>query len=156
MRLYDPIRRDWVAATPEEYIRQQLLDRLINILGFPEELMMVEKDLCQMPHLSLQRAGCLPKRRADIVCFAKDIHPQSSLYPLLLIECKAVPITSGVMRQILGYNHYMKAFFIAVVNQNEARLGCYDPRLGKYTYIPTLLPYQELIRKISSPLISRG
>jgi hypothetical protein len=152
--LYDPIRKDWVPATPEEYVRQHLLDSLINALGFPQELIMVEKGLAQMPHLSLQGAGRIPARRADIVCFAKNIHPDSSLHPLLLIECKAVPITSGVMRQILGYNHYMNAFFFAAVNQSEIRLGCFDRSSGKYAYIPKLLPYQELVRKISSSFIS--
>jgi hypothetical protein len=146
--LYDPIRKEWVVATPEEHVRQQLLDDLINALGFPKELIMVEKGLCQMPHLSLQGPGRLPKRRADIVCFAKNIHPYSSLHPLLLIECKAVPITPGALRQILGYNHYMNAYFIAVVNQYETRLGYFDSGSRKYTYLPKLLPYQDLLHRI--------
>jgi hypothetical protein len=142
-QLFDPIRREWVAATPEEAVRQLLLEQLIHSLGFPRELISVEKGLRQMPHLCLQPNSRVPARRADIVCFAKSI-AGPSLHPLLLIECKAVPITPAVMRQVVGYNHYMNASSIAVVNQTETRFGYFHPSRQEYVYTPEIPSYDQL------------
>jgi len=139
------IRKVPVEATPEEIVRQELLLRMLGPLGFPEGCIAVEKALRQMPHLAL--ADCeIPDRRADIVCFAKGIHPDHDLFPLLLIECKAVKLTPRVINQVSGYNHYMGARFIAVANRDEVRLGWIDPETEQYTYIPYIPEYQELLK----------
>ena len=43
--LYDPIREMWVAATPEEEVRQRLIALMIHSLGFPRGLLAVERSL---------------------------------------------------------------------------------------------------------------
>lgn len=138
-----PIRREKVAATPEEKVRQAVLQELVQNLGFPFEAIAVEKGLKQMPHVALMK-GKIPLRRADIVVFAKGIHPAFSLYPLLLIECKAVRLTSAVIRQVVGYNHYLQARFVAVVNAEERKTGWYDAQKREYVFTDRFLDYQEL------------
>ena len=149
-QIYDIIRNEWVAALPEEIIRQKLVAMMIEDKGFPKELISVEKSLRDMPHLT-DIKGSLPDRRVDIVAFAKGIHPSYNLYPLLVVECKAVKITEKVISQVTGYNHYMKACFVAVANDTELRTGWDNNTLDKYTFIEGMPTYDELVAAIQTP-----
>lgn len=153
--LFCPIRKAAVTPLPEERIRVQLLCDLIDKLGYPPSCLAVEKELAQIPHLR-SMVGELPQRRADIICFAKGIHPTEELFPLLLIECKAVKLTSKMVNQIVGYNHYLKAPFIALVNLEEIRTGLFDPATQAYQFIPYLPPYAQLLRQLSRGNIRRN
>ena len=143
-RLYCPIRKIWVAAIPEEQVRQGWLQVMREKLGYPQEMLGVEKALHQMPHIEQGKTE-LPDRRADIVCYAKGIHPHYSLYPLLLIECKAAPLTAKVKQQVTGYNLHVGAYFIAIANEKKLELGWWDPHKEDWTYISHLPSYQELV-----------
>jgi hypothetical protein len=111
--VYDEVRKLWVKASPEEIVRQQWLKAMINSLGYPRELLVVEKELKELPHLL---GAAVPDRRVDILCYGKGIQP------LLLIECKAGALTDEALDQVVGYNHYVKADFAAIVNGREARI----------------------------------
>jgi hypothetical protein len=144
-QLFCSIRKTWVAATPEEMVRQSLIQMMLLELGFPPGGIALEKGLREMPHIEMIK-GPIPARRADIIVFAKDIHPSYPYYPLLLIECKAVPLTEKVIRQVVGYNQFIKAHFIAVANQTEIKLGWYQPHLQNYSFISGLLPFSTLLK----------
>lgn len=141
------IRKVAVVAHPEELVRQELICRMTGVLGYPPGLLVVEKELSLLPHLTLNKSK-LPDRRADILCFGKGIHPDYDLYPLLLIECKSVAINSKVVNQVAGYNHFVKSYFICVANQEEARTGWYDPSKREYQFVPFLPTYQELMQSV--------
>lgn len=141
------IRKESVAATPEESVRQGLLHHLINHLDFPASYIAVEKALHQIPHLTLSDAN-LPDRRADIICFGKGIHPKHELYPLLLVECKAIKLSSKVINQVSGYNVFLQACFIAVVNKDEVKFG-WKGKDG-YQFINYIPKYSELINAAGS------
>lgn len=143
-QLYCPIRKIWVASLPEEKIRQRLINHMVMSLGFPAASLVLEKGLRQMPHLALTGKS-IPSRRADVICLAKGIHHEHSIYPLLLIECKAVKITSRVINQVVGYNHFLKSHFIAVVNEQEIRTGWYDVAEKRYMFVNNLPKYDELL-----------
>jgi len=138
------IRGEPVADLPEERVRQDFLHHMISRLGFPVQSLAVEKALHQFPHLS--ETPSLPDCRVDIVCFAKGIHPEREIAPLLIVECKAVPLTRKVLEQVVGYNFYCEAPFIAVVNQDEVSLGYLEG--GEYTYIDYLPSYKDLLRSL--------
>ncbi len=127
-KVFDPIRGSWVAATPEERVRQQWIQRMIGSLGFPKGFLVVEKQLKELPHL---QGASVPDRRLDLLVL-------SSLYPLLLIECKAGPLSEDGMDQLIGYNHYVKAPFLALVNEREVKFAYPD---GRGSFLPT---FQEL------------
>lgn len=146
-QVYCPIRKLWVAALPEEIVRQKLVAQMTHQLGYPPSYLVLERGLKQMPHLELVDQK-VPDRRADIVCFSPAIHPKHALYPLLLVECKAVKLTDSVIQQVIGYNHFVNSYFIAVVNSNEIRTGWVDPSLGTYRFINTLPSYAELLQAI--------
>ena len=142
-QLYDELRGCWVAAQPEEVVRQKLVRSLIKDLGFPKSLIAIEKALDQLPHLADRRTE-VPNRRADILCFGKGIHPDYDLYPLLMIECKAVAITDKVLQQVVGYNHYVQSCFVAVANQSEVQTGWWDEAAKEYRFVSGLPTYAEL------------
>jgi hypothetical protein len=145
-QLYCSVRKTWVSATPEEHIRQNILQLLIQSLGFPTAYISVEKEIKSLLHI--QRSEQLSERRVDIICFTKS--ETSGLYPFLLIECKAVPITSKELRQVIGYNHHLKAPFIALANQFEKKLGWYDSQIADYTFVDYIPTYTELYSSIST------
>ena len=146
-RIWCRIRKDWVVDQPEEQVRQQLLNHLIEDLKFPESLVAIERKLSQMPHLPLDGTD-YPDRRSDIVCFANDIFPGHSLYPLLLIECKAVPMNSKTERQVIGYNHYLGSPFVCIANETERRIGWRNEE--GYQWQDGIPAYQTLLDVLSS------
>lgn len=106
-QLYDPIRRRWVADTPEEKIRQRVIALLVEELGTPPSLIGVEFPLSSLPHL--QGRSDLPKRRIDLL-----IYQPGAEIPLLLCECKAQEAEERAIAQLYAYNYYVEAPFVAL------------------------------------------
>lgn len=148
LNLICPIRKVAVSQLPEERVRVQLLCDLIQKLDYPVGTIAVEKELRQIPHLRSVTAK-LPQRRADVVCFAKGIHPTEELYPLLLIECKSTKLTRKMINQVVGYNHYLQAHFIALVNHEEIRTGWFNQDTRSYQFFSYLPTYPQLISFLS-------
>lgn len=135
------IRKIPVKATPEEQVRQHLLQWMTQELGYPSSLISVEQDLRKLPHLLSSKIK-IPNRRADILVFGKGVHPDYDLFPLLLIECKAVKLSQEVINQVIGYNHHVQARYFAVANAERCRTGWWSE--GEYHYIPTLPDYAQI------------
>lgn len=144
-QLYCMIRKTWVAASPEEFVRQETLHHLVRHCSFPCSGIVVERDIKSMPHLSLMDRK-LPERRADILCYAKL--QNEGLHPLLLVECKAVPLSTNEIQQVIGYNYLLKASFIALVNQEEKKLGWFDTQLSNYKFIDYIPSFLELTNSV--------
>ena len=51
--LFCPLRKIWVAALPEEKIRQALIQKMTQHLGYPLGNIALEKSLDQLPHLQV-------------------------------------------------------------------------------------------------------
>ncbi len=119
--LYDAIRKSWVKRTPEEVVRQTLLQAMVGKLGFPPSLIAVEKELKSMPHLK-NYPHKLPDRRADVVCFSSVLYRDNLPLPLLLIECKENRIDQAAKEQVLGYNAFVQARFVALASPEGIRL----------------------------------
>ncbi|MES2122629.1 MAG: type I restriction enzyme HsdR N-terminal domain-containing protein [Chlamydiota bacterium] len=140
--VYDEVRRCWVRATPEEKVRQWWIQRMIHQLGFPRELIVVEKELKELPHLQHLNP---PDRRLDILCYSRDLHP------LLLIECKqsgaktCQNFLDRALEQVIGYNDCVQASFIAIACDAEIRVGCRERSSSRYIFGNALPQYQELI-----------
>lgn len=140
-RLFCVVRKQWVAALPEEIVRQRVLRHMVEEKGYPLSLIAVEQSLKSLPHLSSSVRRSVPNRRADIVCF---IPAAATLYPLLIIECKAIKLAPAVVHQIVGYNYFVRSQFIAVANQEEVRTGWYHPEKREYAFVPFLPSYEDL------------
>ena len=117
-QVYDNIRQQWVAATPEEIVRQRWIHKMVGELGFPKELLVIERELKMLPHLK-QHPHRLPTRRVDVLSFGKG---SSDIFPLLLIECKDETLSQQALDQALAYNTFVQAYYVAIVNQDQIRL----------------------------------
>lgn len=102
LQLFDGIRKKFVDATPEEWVRQHIVHYLIYHKEVPASVISIEKQL--VLHGT--------KRRTDIVVFS----PQ--LKPLLIIECKApeVNIDQLTIDQALRYNLKLNVPFVFLSN----------------------------------------
>ena len=109
-----------VAATPEEQVRQALLKFMIESGSYPRSLIGVELSLSSLPHLKESQSK-LPKRRADIIVFSQRTH-----LPLMLVECKAVPLNEAAISQAVGYNLFVKAPYILLANELEVKTGSFN------------------------------
>ncbi len=100
--IFDPVRRQFVRLTPEEWVRQHFLEYLSRSCGYPVALMAVEKGF-QFQQMA---------RRADIV-----VHDRRGR-PFLMVECKApgIPISQSTFDQVSRYNRVVKARFLIVTN----------------------------------------
>ena len=102
-------RHKWVRLTPEEWVRQQLLHRLVEQLGYPPSRIAVEASF-QLPSLDGKVGG--KHFRADAVVY------DASLRPLMLIECKAetIPLTQKTLDQAITYNRRLEVPFLLLHN----------------------------------------
>lgn len=97
------IRKKWFVLTPEEWVRQNTLLYLTEVLNYPAALIAVEKQVM---------LGEL-KKRFDIVVYKNE-------RPFMLVECKElnVPIGRNTMDQALRYNIELQAPFCIITNGN--------------------------------------
>jgi len=142
-QVFDPLRKDWVEASPEEKVRQKWLAVMTMHLSFPKELIVVEKSLRSLPHISLDAA--MPDRRIDILAFTKE---NEGLKPLLLIECKCIPLTEKALYQVKGYNDFVGASYVAIANEEHIRVGFMDQEL-EFSMIDFLPAYSLLIKAVN-------
>ncbi len=117
---------------PEDVVRQNFVAHLIT-LGFPPSHLVQERALDQLPHLKL--GPSCPLRRVDLLAYGLIGY---ELKPLLLVECKAKKFTQKAFHQLLGYNHFVEAPFIALVSsQGYALYNCktqnWERALDSYT-----------------------
>ena len=100
--VFDPLRRRFVALTPEEEVRQKVLYLLVEQLHVPAGLVAVEYSV---------KVNGLDKR-ADVVAFGADGRP------LMVVECKApaVALTQAVLEQTLRYHSALQPKFLLLSN----------------------------------------
>ena len=100
--IFDIVRKKFVSLTPEEWVRQHIIQFLLKEKKYPQSLMNVEKQI-QVNQLT---------KRYDIVVYRSD----GSIF--LAVECKApqVKITQQIFDQIARYNMTLKAENLMITN----------------------------------------
>ncbi|MFN4961652.1 MAG: type I restriction enzyme HsdR N-terminal domain-containing protein [Bacteroidota bacterium] len=101
-QLFDPFRKSWVQRTPEEWVRQQVLQLLTVGYHYPSSLITVEKSI---------QVG-LVKKRFDILVY------DAAHAPWMLIECKAptVKLDHSVFEQVVQYNMGVPVSYLLIIN----------------------------------------
>lgn len=99
--IFDPLRKRWVILTPEEWVRQNILQYLIQVCAYPASLIAVEKQI-QLGEL---------QKRFDILIYKED-------KPWMIIECKEakVDITDKTIAQLFQYQQVLEAEFLFATN----------------------------------------
>jgi hypothetical protein len=100
--IFDECRRKWLRLTSEEWVRQNFLQYLLQVMKYPAALIAVEKEI---------RLGEL-KKRFDILVY------DAQHRPWLMVECKGmeVPLQDGVLQQILRYNIALPVPYLVITN----------------------------------------
>lgn len=106
--IFDEGRKKWVVLTPEEWVRQNFIQYLIQIKKYPAALISIEKEIL---------LGDV-KKRFDIVVFNRLFEPW------MLIECKEmnVSIDEKVLGQALRYQSHLQAKYIVITNGTQVFL----------------------------------
>lgn len=131
LRVYDPLRRKYVALTPEEWVRQHFTAWMIGHLGYPALLMANEVAL------RLNSTA----RRCDTVVFSRR-----GLEPLMIVEYKApsIEITEKVFEQARRYTMTLHAPYLAVSNGLAHYCLHLDFAAGSATFLPAFPLFAEL------------
>lgn len=134
-------RHRWVRLTPEEWVRQQLLHRMVEQLGYPASLIAVEVAIT---------VGEVHKR-CDAVVYGNLSLPSGEggggASPLLLIECKAetVPLSQKTLDQAITYNRKLNVPFLLLHNGPQSIFVTLNPD-GTNHYAQRCPGYTDLLR----------
>lgn len=101
-QIFDVIRKKWLILTPEEWVRQNILQFILLKKNYPASLVAVEKEI---------RLGEL-KKRCDVVIYNRQSRPW------MIIECKEMNVTLSqkTMEQILRYHITLPAKYLVISN----------------------------------------
>ena len=126
--VFDPLRRRYVALTPEEEVRQKTLCLLVENLHVPAGLLAVEYSI---------KVNGLDKR-CDAVVFST----QGS--PLMIVECKAqtVKITEKTLDQAIRYYSALQPQYLLLSNGQQC--FCFQARNGVLSPLDHLPDYEEM------------
>ena len=102
--ILDKLRKKWLALSPEEWVRQNFVQALIQVYQYPSSLIALEKEIM---------LGEL-KKRFDILVYDKN-HA-----PCMIVECKAasVDLNEKVFEQVLRYNQAVPVSYLIITNGN--------------------------------------
>lgn len=128
--IFDEIRKKFVILTPEEWVRQHVIQFLIHEKKYPRSHINVEKELV------LNQT----KKRYDIVIYNKD----GSIF--LIVECKApqIEISQNTFDQIARYNLSLKANYLMVTNGLYHYYCQLDYENEKYQFLEEIPNYKVI------------
>ncbi len=129
--IFDEIRKKFILLTPEEWVRQHIVQFLLQEKKYPKSYINVEK-LIKINDLN---------KRYDIIVY----QPNGELF--LLIECKApeVKITQETFDQIARYNLVLNAKYLMVSNGLNHYFCQMDFENEKYVFLEELPSFENRI-----------
>jgi hypothetical protein len=128
--IFDPIRKKWLVLNPEEWVRQNCVQFLINEKKIPIGLLQVEKKIEVFNTV----------KRYDLVVFNTEKKIS------LLVECKSpsVKITQEAFDQIARYNTVIQSEYLMLTNGLDHFYYQMDFKEKKYIYLTDLPTYNSL------------
>lgn len=129
-RIFDTLRRRYVALTPEEWVRQHFVHWLTDHKGYPAALMANEIAL----NIGDKRL------RADSVLYDRRLQPR------MIIEYKAptVQITQRVFDQIAAYNMLLHVDYLVISNGLVHYCCRIDYTSRTYEFLHEIPDYNEI------------
>ena len=130
-RIFDILRKSYVALTPEEWVRQHFIHYLVTSKEYPASLMANETAI------SLNNI----KLRCDTVVYDKNLTPRA------IIEYKApgVTINKNTFSQIARYNLVLKVDYLIVSNGLKHYCCKMNYSTNSYTFLQEIPDYKTII-----------
>ena len=131
IRIFDTVRKKYVACTPEEWVRQHFMHYLISQKDTPTGLIVFEKKI-KFNNMT---------RRPDILVY------DNKSKPVLIVECKApdVTISQETFDQIARYNSVIRAPYLVVTNGLKHYCCKMDHDSNNYRFLEDIPGYGEMI-----------
>ncbi|WP_319502262.1 type I restriction enzyme HsdR N-terminal domain-containing protein [uncultured Draconibacterium sp.] len=119
--IFDLIRKKFVVLTPEEWVRQNFIQYLIQERNYPQNLMAVEKQI----KVNQQQ------RRFDLLVYQRNGNPH------LIAEFKApnVKITQNAFDQVVRYNMALRVERVVVSNGMQHFACEIDYEKNSYSFL---------------------
>lgn len=119
--IFDSVRKKFLLLTPEEWVRQNFIQFLVQHKKYPQSLMAVEKQITVNSIFF----------RFDLVVY------QNSGKPYLIAEFKApgVKITQQAFDQVVRYNMALKVKLVIVSNGLQHFICAIDYEKGTYRFL---------------------
>jgi len=129
LSIFDPLRKKFLILTPEEWVRQHLINYLIFYKKYPKSLFSMEKGI---------KYNLLLKR-FDILILDREASP------FLLVECKAptIKLSQKTAEQIAVYNKSIGARYLAISNGLQHICLELDQVSGTYTQFREFPEFQK-------------
>ncbi len=126
--IFDVIRKKFVVLQPEEWVRQHVVQFLMQEKEYPKSLINVEKEI----------SVSTLKKRYDVLVF----NPDGSI--AVIVECKApdIRITQETFDQIARYNLSLQASFLMVTNGLNHYFCQMDYENERYVFLKDLPGYK--------------
>ena len=127
--IFDDIRKKFIILTPEEWVRQNTIQFLLQEKNYPKSYLNIEK-LININDI---------KKRYDAVVFL----PNGAMF--LLVECKApeIKITQETFDQIARYNMKLNAQYLMVTNGLNHYFCQMDFENEKYIFLEELPSFKQ-------------
>lgn len=128
--IFDTIRKKYVIATPEEWVRQRFIRFLCETLNYPESLIAIEKQI--------QFNGL--KKRCDAVIYNKMHTPE------IIVELKAPSVTINQMTfdQASVYNYKLKVNYLFISNGLTHYACKIDHENQKLLFLPAIPSFDSI------------
>jgi hypothetical protein len=129
--IFDPVRKKYVVLTPEEWVRQHVIQFLVTGKKVPVSLIRVEAEI------RLYQT----RKRFDIAVYDRNGNA------LLVVECKApsVQVTQEVLDQAVRYNLTMKVGLLMLTNGLQHIYCKTDSLIGTVSLTEDLPEFAELL-----------
>jgi len=128
--IFDSIRKKYIVLTPEEWVRQNTIQYLVNIKNYPSNLIRIEQKL----------KGKEQFFRSDIIIYDRNGKAK------MIVECKAekVKITQDAFEQISKYNMQFEVDYLLVTNGIQNYICKIDYANKSYAFLLEVPDYGDL------------
>ncbi|HLO57839.1 MAG TPA: type I restriction enzyme HsdR N-terminal domain-containing protein [Bacteroidales bacterium] len=132
--IFDEIRRRFVLLTPEEWVRQHVINFLVQVKNFPRNLISIEKGFNQNRN----------RQRYDLLIY------NNLGNPMMIVECKApgVEINQQVFDQAGRYNNRHKANYMLITNGVKHYCCMINLQNRQYAFLNDVPDYSSMMAVI--------
>jgi len=129
--IFDNQRKKMVVLTPEEWVRQNFVEYLIQEKKYPASYIAIEKQI---------NVNGL-KKRCDAIVYSPDFQP------IMIIELKAptIQLTQTTFDQAAVYNSKLKVNHLIISNGIEHYACKVDSEKSEYQFYNSIPIYAELL-----------
>ena len=130
--VFDRIRKKKVMLTPEEWVRQSIINLLVSYLNYPEGLISIE---------SLLKYNNLNKR-SDIL-----VKSRNGIDNYLLVECKSfkMRLNESHLSQVSVYNNVYSSKYIMITNGIDHFVISSSDKSGDINILNNIPDYEDYI-----------